>query len=224
MNDQNCLSIKEKLEKNIYNLDSCPRILYLRNGKIFINKNAPYPDELEALDDSILFIKDLEIPTEKLRATSFGDWLCEVRTINSKYFATREKFDDLFISKSERKTRHDWVSANRISIRRALEKIGAKIRCNMDYYLNHQNELENDLDRKIDLSIELKKENRKKLEKELFYKLMCKLFGNEGSSEAENDQKQFMLNDLRLLSFDGNDLFASAKRGNYYFLFYYSSG
>ena len=226
------MSIKEKLEKNIYSLDSSPRILYMnRIDGIHMNSNAPYPGEKEALDASLL-AKDVEIPTQKLKATSFGDWFCEVRIINSKHFDNREQFDNMYIEKSERTIYSDRVSANRISIQNALQKLGITVSINIDYYLDNPIELENDLNRKIDFNLDFNKENLKKLEQELFYNLMCKLFGKGESGdnnvpvEADNDEnralynKAFMINDFRLLSFDGNDAFATAKRENYYLMFY----
>ena len=76
----------------------------------------------------------------------------------------------------------------------------------------------------------------KKLEAELFYTLMCKLFGGSEYEEAisvsrpEVDDetlttlfdKTFMLNEFHLLSSDDNSYkFATARRGNYYLLFFY---
>jgi hypothetical protein len=46
------MSIKEKFEKGIYTLEFCPLLMYITGFEgIFFHKNAPYPDEIEALEN-----------------------------------------------------------------------------------------------------------------------------------------------------------------------------
>ena len=68
----------------------------------------------------------------------------------------------------------------------------------------------------------------KSAEQELFYKTMCKLFREEVSDDDQLGQhdeheydKAYMLKDFRVLSYDGNDTYATAQRGNYYLTFYH---
>lgn len=64
------------------------------------------------------------------------------------------------------------------------------------------------------------------MEQELFYKNMCKIFSN-GQESIDDDvvidgchQKIYMIRDFKILSFDANDMYATAKRDNYYLVFF----
>ena len=220
------MSIKEKFEKNIYKLENCPRILYMKNaGGIFFNKNTPNPDEKEALEKLVWKVD--EISSQKLKAASYGDWEFEVRMINSDYFESREKLDHMYIEESERTISDCCINVDRIPIEKAMKILGVEVSCNMEYYLHHRSEIEKDVNRRFDSDLELKQGNLKILEQEIFYKQMCKLFGsedcndkNEANDESSLYEKSFILYDFRWLSYDGNDKFATARRGNYYLLFF----
>lgn len=229
-------SIKEKLERGIYSLSRAPRILDMDVcGNIYVNRRGPYPDEKESLED--MDWEEDKLRTQKLQADSDGEWNFLAGIINAKHFDSRESCDALFVGKNE--PGHSLLShvEHGISFKKALKLLNVEISCNMDYYLSNKVEIENDLNRKLDASIDLNdKVLVKKLEAELFYTLMCKLFGGSENEEAISDSrpevddetlttlfdKTFMLNEFHLLSSDDNNYkFATARRGNYYLLFFY---
>ena len=73
----------------------------------------------------------------------------------------------------------------------------------------------------------------KRLEQELFYNQMCELLGENEDDYIQKDEKALMgseemlyekayiLRNFRMLYDDGNLTFGTARRGNFYFLFYY---
>ena len=220
----NNLSIKEKFKKQIFKLDNAPRLLYMDSSDVFVNMHAPYPNEIDSLNS--FNWHENKLKTEKLKCTSYSCWEFIVEAINSAHFDSREKLDDLFIPKENRTTSSTCVYLNKISINDAFGILNVKVKCNMDYYLNHPEEIEIDLNRKI------KEEdfNSPRLEQELFYTLMCKILGDgepsdkldqAGKDETSFD-KAFMLKDFHLLSNDGNIIHATAKRGDFYLLFFYA--
>ena len=215
----NNLSIKEKSQKQIYKLKA-PRLLYMNPSEVFVNKYAPYPNEAD------LFKWDEnKVKTEKIKGESYGYWDFIVQTINSGHFNSRGELDDLFLPNEFRTVSNCCVQLNKIAINEAFERLNVDVSCNMDYYLKHPEEIEKDLNRE-------KKEdefNSPRLEQELFYAQMCQIFGeSETSDELEqagknetNFDKVFMLKDFHLLSNDGNSIYATAKRGNFYLLFFF---
>ncbi|CAF3006029.1 unnamed protein product, partial [Rotaria sp. Silwood2] len=179
------MSIKEKFERGIYSLKSVPRILDMDVTGIYINKNGLYPNEVESLED-MDWERD-KLLTQKLKATSYGDWQFHIGMINTKHFENREKLDDMFVNKSERTISEACKNTERISIQKAIELFGIEFSCDMDWYLKNQNAIEEDLNRKL-LSLDLNDEYlMKKLEQELFYNQMCKLFG--GTEDDHNKPK-----------------------------------
>ncbi|CAF4531369.1 unnamed protein product, partial [Didymodactylos carnosus] len=150
---------------------------------IYINKNGLYPNEVESLED-MDWERD-KLLTQKLKATSYGDWQFHIGMINTKHFENRENLDDMFVNKSERTISEACKDIERISIQKAIGLFGIKFSCDMDWYLKNQNAIEEDLNRKI-LPLDLNdKYLMKKLEQELFYNQMCKLFG-----ETEDDHNK----------------------------------
>lgn len=61
--------------------------------------------------------------------------------------------------------------------------LNVDLSCDMDYYLNHRDELDKYLGRKA--IIEVEEYDCYFLEKELFYKKMCMLFDREKESETD---------------------------------------
>ena len=100
----------------------------------------------------------------------------------------------------------------------------------MDFYLKNTNELEKDLMRKVS-NLDLKNEQvYKKIEQELFYRFMIKIFGEDEIVSAEDNlkpdnndtlfEKSFILRDFHQY-LDGNYMYGSARRGDYYLIFNY---
>ena len=100
----------------------------------------------------------------------------------------------------------------------------------MDFYLKNTNQLDTDLMRKVsDLNFK-NVQALKKIEQELFYRLMIKIFGEDEIVSAEDDskpdnndtlfEKSFILRDFHKY-LDGNYMYGSARRGDYYLIFNY---
>ncbi|CAF0907638.1 unnamed protein product [Brachionus calyciflorus] len=136
----------------------------------------------------IMLIKNQNNPqenkSEKLKARLAGDWQLLISKIKCKHFESKDSLDDFFIKEEfelEEPPQICGQTIEKISIENAIEQFVIEFKCNMDYYLNNQQEIENDLGRKIYLnSILNNKTNLEHLEKELFYITMCKLFGENG--------------------------------------------
>ncbi len=84
------------------------------------------------------------------------------------------------------------------------------MKASLDFYTqsNLINELEKDLGRVVDRSKLLSTSDRvylKSIERELLYKLMCQWLGQESVDDETDDQKVFVLVDIRMLAIDGFD-------------------
>jgi hypothetical protein len=164
--------------------------------------------------------------TKKLTASSYGQWELNIGIIRMDSFDKREQLDNLFVSK---KRQDVYKPIERISIQKALEKI-FKIRfeCDMDFYMKNQDELRRDLNRDINQSEFYDDHSFRAIKEELFYRQMVNLFGviaEDDNVKAIGDEtiyeKSFNLKDFHVLVTDNSFIYASAKRGNYYFLFYF---
>lgn len=90
-------------------------------------------------------LNDLKL-TEKLKVESNGDWSLDVGMFNSKYFKSREEFDNWLEWKDD-----DYEEKlGTILFEQALEHSCSEITVNILHYLNHKDEIEKDLDRIID--------------------------------------------------------------------------
>ncbi|CAF0980926.1 unnamed protein product [Brachionus calyciflorus] len=78
----------------------------------------------------------------------------------------------------------------RISIENAIKKFYVEFSCNMNYYLEHQDEIEKDLGQSVDLNHILNNRNElKKLEQELFYLQMSKILDeNDDANDCVQQQ------------------------------------
>ena len=215
------MSIKENFEKGIYELEAIPYIIEIRGGNVKINKYAPYPNEIKSLESSY-FNSDL-IETNKL-ISPYRDSEFSVGTISTEHFESREKLDSLFLKYVNKPFSQNY---EKISIDEAFQMLNVDVSCNMEYYLDHKEEIEKDLDRKVDESELI---NVNKLEQELFYNQMLKLFGTEDvpesfdeslNKEEPNYEKACMLKDFHILC-EENFHYATAQRGNHYLVFEYA--
>ncbi|CAF1521635.1 unnamed protein product [Didymodactylos carnosus] len=112
---------------------------------IYINKNVPYPNEVESLEN-MDSERDKRL-THKLKATSYGDWQFNIGIINTKDFENRENLDNMFIEKSEQTISKTCINVERISVQKAIKFCNIEFSCNMDWYLNNQDAVEIDLNR-----------------------------------------------------------------------------
>jgi hypothetical protein len=199
---------------------SIPILGMSKNG-VLINKKAKSLEKLDMID----WTKDKQI-TNKLRASSYGQWELNIGITNMNNFDKREQLDNLFISK---KSQDLYTAIERISIQKALEKIfQIRFECDMDYYLKNQDQIRHDLGRDI-YDAEFKDDySFRVIEEELFYRQMIDLFGvmaDDDNVKAFGDEttyeKSFNLKDFHVLFTDDNFIYASARRGNYYILLYF---
>ena len=158
------MSIKEKFEKGIYELEYIPRILEIEYGNLKINKYAPYPNEIESLE-KLNFTDNLNLVDTQKLISPHSDSEFSVGIINKQHFESREKLDSLFIKGYDVAFSKKF---DKISINKAFELLNVDVSCHMKYYLDHVEEIEKDLSRKVNV-IELNETNNKKLEQELFY-------------------------------------------------------
>ena len=98
----------------------------------------------------------------------------------------------------------------------------------MDFYMKNQNEIRRDLNRDITAYEFNEDYTFRMVKEELFYKQMINLFGviaDDDNVKAVSDEtiyeKSFNLKDFHVLVTDNSFIYASARRGDFYFLFYY---
>uniref|UniRef100_A0A914YDA2 Uncharacterized protein n=1 Tax=Panagrolaimus superbus TaxID=310955 RepID=A0A914YDA2_9BILA len=210
-----------------------------------INKNDL--NELEYAEPN--FHKDM-IKTDKLIIESSGDWDIYVYMISCHYFSDRKEFDNLIFKEERQKNfNSEKKSFENISIKEAFQKLGTKIKVNIDYFFRVENKNEYkkyvgddyDFDYYQWIWNEMKtmkeKKNWKMLEASeqylhfrtqmkiiksiLWRKLMIELFGK--NDEAINDENIYMLKDFEILYQDGNFTCASSFNGKKYLGFIYGT-
>jgi hypothetical protein len=221
------MSIKDKLEKGVYSFDKIPLIIEMTAYEgIFINIKAPYPDEIASFENKHPS-KD-RILTHKLKARGYGDWGLDVSMINTKHFESREKLEEKLLRFSSIAGKEPCQDIELISIQKAMDYLGVKVSINMDFYLENINELEADLKCEVSCYYLKNKNTLKRIKDELFYNLMIKLFGDDEKAAADDQiktegdhtlfEKSFNIREFRKY-LDGNYMYGSARRGDYYLVF-----
>lgn len=224
------MSLKEKIEKYEFLLDDAPIILDMNEREVFVNKEAPNPNELASFEDYNSYWEGARVLTQKLKVESYGSWELGIAAINAKYFENRQALDRIYLSQYG--TEADINQIGKIPIQYAISCCRVEISCNMKFYLDHPNEIEKDLNRSVDIcTIKDDIDALKRLEDELFYNQMCRLFGDDDGDilEDENDQnknndkfnKVCTIKEFAILFIDGNCVFATGRRGDNYLLFSY---
>ena len=184
--------------------------LFAQIDKVFVSKI-----DIEAIKKTPMLTNNINndsddddlVETKKLLVESYGDWELLACLLNSKDFNSREEFDDWTIEKHLRINEEEMVKE--ISLEDVLDRLDVEISPNMAYYLEHRDELEKDLNRRLNDLSELKDP---RLEKELLYKQLCQIFGNDNSSDTDNE---YMLKDFKLLENMGDSRTATAKKGKF---------
>lgn len=219
------MSIKEKLEKYEFLLENAPCILDMNNRRVLLNKEAPNPNELASFEDYNSYWEEARNLTQKLKVESYGDWEMSVAVVNTKHFENRQTLDRLFLAQFGIEA--EPKQFGRVSIRDAISMCRVEIGCEMDFYLQHETEIEKDLNRKVDIcSINDNIEKVKSLEEELFYNQMCRLFGDDVDDFLEDDEDEKLkkvctVKEFAILFLDGNCVYATGRRGDFYLLFTY---
>ena len=207
-------------ESGKYTLHQVPRLLDIEHSGVHVHKDGLQQDIIKSQE--FINWEDNRVLIPKLKGSSYGAFYLDIGLIGTQYFKSREKLDSLYAN--------EWSDADdsddsgplfmreRISLKEALELLEVTISSNMDYYLANRAEMEKDLGKKLD-SLDLSDESvLKQLEGQLFDNQMTKIFGEE-----EGDGGAVILTDFHLLYRDGNSAYATAKRGNYYWIFLYNT-
>jgi hypothetical protein len=165
------MSIKEKLEKYEFFLENASCILDMNNRRVLVNKEAPNPNELASFEDYNSYWEGSRNLTQTLKVESYGDWELSVAVVNTKHFENRQTLDRLFLAQFGIEA--EIKRFGRVSIQDAMCRV--EIGCEMDFYLQHSNEIEKDLNRKEDIwdiKDNIEKLKSLELEEELFYNQM----------------------------------------------------
>jgi hypothetical protein len=227
------LSIKEKFKRKILCIWKIPTNLSMDDSNVIAYKYNSTQISIDDIEKS-----DYEkIPINKLKANRVSSWDFSITKISCDYFDSKDELDQLFIEEELELVGVPPIcgkTIERISIENVLKQFEIDFSCNMSYYLDHQDEIEKDLKRKIDLNSKMNNETElKRLEQELFYNQMCELLGENEDDYIQKDEKALMgseemlyekayiLRNFRMLFDDGDKMFGTARRGNFYFLFYY---
>ncbi len=147
-----------------------------------------------------------------------------------KHFKSRGKLDEMLLLDAHSYAKEPCQNNERMSIQKTLSYLGVEISTYMDLYLKNTNELDTNQMRKVS-DLDLKNvQALKKIVQELFYRLMIKIFGEDEIVSAEDDSKpdnndtlfynSFILRDFQKY-LDGNYMYGSARRGDYYLIFNY---
>ncbi|KAL7675244.1 hypothetical protein ACOME3_001507 [Neoechinorhynchus agilis] len=153
------------------------------------------------------------VRSERINHISAGDYKFYLDLAPKDYFASRERFDALSSYNWEGSETHlNVTTLATISLRDALKTCYIKVICNMEYYFQRPDQLEKDLGRPLERGFDLKR-----LDRELFSKLSIQIFG-KCDDDRNND---ITLTNFRILEYDGNDLYATAERGNNYYIFHF---
>ena len=221
-------TIREKFETSVYTLSNVPEVVRMSHEGIFVNEHVPYPDLIS--DTNAILATNRNVQSRKLKATSGGDWDFAVCSVKKSFFKSRQALDEMMVNKELFEKAQQCIQAARMSIKEAMQRMFVECSCDMDYYLANRGELEADLGRQLAVDFDTSDGQAvQKLEQELFYVNMCKIFGPEsdddrievGALADVSYDKSFMLTDFNILAFNGNDMYATAIRGDYYLLFYF---
>ena len=208
-------------ESGKYTLHQVPRLLDIEHSGVHVHKDGLQQDIIKSQEFINWLGNRVLIP--KLKGSSYGDFYLDIGLIGTQYFESREKLDSLYANEwsdedDDPDDSEPPFMRERISLKEALELLTVTISSNMDYYLANRAEMEKDLGKKLD-SLDLSDESvLKQLEGQLFDNQMTKIFGEE-----ECDGVAVILTDFHLLFRDGNSAYATAKRGNYYWIFLYNT-
>lgn len=219
--------IQENFEKGEYQFENIPSIIHMDEDGVSINTRLSCVNELEYIDGSKAASYNL---TNKLIASSTGEWEADISIIRKDFFKSRSQMNELFGDNIKDEDNQQFIE--RLTLQQACKLIKVKLKSNIDYYLNNNKlELEKDLNRQVKDNEVFNVNLRKKLEHELFYKQMCTLFDtclNDDLQKPNEDstlyERSFILNDFHVLVNDCYTIQATAQRGDYYFLFNYLTG
>lgn len=211
-------TVAANFESKTYSLRRVPRFLQIDPKGVHLHKDGRNQDEIKS-QENLDWTRDRVI-TPKLKGSSYGGYYFDIGMISTKYFESKEKLDSLYAnecwSDAEPGDSETPIQKEKISLDEAVKLLTVTISCSMDYYLANRDEMEKDLGKKVD-SLDLNDKNvLTQLEKELLYNQMTTIFGDDNDENGE-----IILTDFHILFLDGNHAFATARRGNFYWIFYY---
>jgi hypothetical protein len=96
-NDQK-MSVQDKFIQEIYSKTSLPTVIYMEPPIVYVNKDAPNINEIECLEE--YNFQEKKILSPKLKARAYGATQFWIERINSSYFESKEKFDEICMEQS----------------------------------------------------------------------------------------------------------------------------
>lgn len=220
LSDSSFVEITTGFEEGIYSLTQIPVLLTVEESCVFYNKDWPQEDELEALNQRYWN----KVPAPKFRAHTYRDSWLYIGIISTKYFDSREKFDAVY-SREWKMFDPDYSKAverfEKITFQDALkDHLSVKIWCNLDYYLSNKTEMEKDLGYNLEIVNPIDNHTKLHLKKKLFFKSCIDIFGDI-NDEEEKAESEIFLRDFHVLYKRYDYIYATARRGQYYLIFFY---
>lgn len=237
-NTNNSIEEKEFLEMKVKNaylnriveagnnarpIYAMPTILEANFQGTRIHKNAPYPDEDECMklrDKSSDFVA-----TKKLILKGYGDWDFSVVMVKSSHFSNRKDFDEIMLQRSRssfgRVIPKVYPS---ISLVDAFRQVHVKVSVDTANVLSSATEEQRDK-----FNFYFWQCGQTEAEKRMLNSLLLKLFGSPSRRDTvdckgyEAGFKELTIYDFKFYFEDGNASHGTARHGDYYLYFGFSS-
>ncbi len=208
-----------------------PQIMEINSSGVYVHRDGSRGQELmQCLKSKGQDWMAAKVAVKNLGGTGPGDFTFNVGFILMEHFESRSQFDEHFSCEwqwpddpkdpAENYVERDGKKES-ASFEEVLEFFRVRLDCNMNYYKDHAN-VEQDLGRKVDN----REMDSKLLECELRAKAVSTLFDLGDDDDVEGRGRsgggQVTFSNFQPLWSDGNDTFASARRGRYYFTFHLS--
>ena len=195
-------SIQTKLEDGSFDICDAPCLLYgaVAYG-VSMDIDGLDKDELQAFIDGFEDSWRRQTMNRKLQVEGHGDYAVWISWSSTKHFQSREKMDAMFVQASEYDYDPAISTRESVSLEEALDSFDVTLFCNWKYFEDNPDE-----QRKLPAG-DPEQQKAAILKTEL-----AKLFQQDTVAEI-------MFNDFRILHEDGNDTFATAQRGDKYFMF-----
>lgn len=205
-----------------------PCVILVEDSDIsYIGKDVYCEDVLKSLERP----KDLKkAGTVKIKVDFYILSQLYVCMIDKKFFSSRNVLDKMCFE--------SWFSPHKdfpfkeenveefgdVTFQDAFKKFDCTILCNIDYYLNHRNEIWRYLNTSKKRGFLRHQKNDevyiRDLENEILFKLLIDVLGDIKDKE-EHNKKTIILRDFRFIYSFGGYRIGTSERGNHYLLFFY---
>ncbi len=206
-----------------------PQIVEINSSGVYVHRDGSRGQDLmQCLKSKGQDWMAAKVAVKNLGGTGPGDFTFNVGFILMEHFESRSQFDEHFSCEWQWPDDPKDLAENYVerdgekesaSFEEVLEFFRVGLDCNMNYYKDHT-DVERDLGRKVDN----REMDLKPLERELRAKAVSALFDLSDDNDVEggggSGGGHVTFSNFRPLWSDGNDTFASARRGRYYFTFH----